>query len=223
MLADRTPLVAGIAAALLLCLPGDSSSSSFTFGPSGGTTGIGLEATVGLGQNAGLRFSHGLMGMRTDLAYHGIPYSFDASLDWLGAFIDLYPSGGPFRLSAGALAVTGDVDVAVTLDQPVSVGGVTYSPEQLGSVTGTVHMDPVAAYLGMGWDSRRTGILGLSLDLGVAFQQYDLELHQEGGTLPVELQQILGVGVEEERHSLEDKLNSLGMYPVVRAGLSLNF
>lgn len=205
-----------------MCSPAVSYSSRFTFGPAGGTTGVGLEATVGLGENAGLRFSHGMMGGQTTLTYHGIPYSFDASLDWLGAFLDLYPSSGPFRVSAGALAVMGDVGVAVSPGEPVSVGGMTYSPEQVGTVTGDVHLEPLVPYFGLGWDSRRTGVLGVSLDMGVAFQKFELELQQVGGTLPMELQQVLGVGVEAERQSLEDQLNSLGIYPVVRLGLCLN-
>lgn len=206
----------------MICAPTVSYCSPFAFGPSGGTTGIGLEATVGLGQHAGLRFSHGLMGVGTALSYHGIPWEFDASLEWLGAFLDLYPGDGPFRLSAGAMAVYGDVGVTISPGEPVSVAGSTYSPDQLGSVSGSVSLEPVVPYLGLGWDSRRTGAIGLSMDIGAAFQEFDLELSQQGGTLPLELQQVLGSGVEAERQDLEDKLNSIGIYPVVRLGLSLN-
>lgn len=218
----RVSRAVGIAAALL-CVPAASSSSGFTFGPSGGTTGVGFEAAVELGQHAGLRFSHGLMGGRTALTLHGLPYQFDASLEWLGAFVDLYPSSGPFRLSAGAMAVYGDVGVAISPGEPVTVAGCTYSPEQLGSVSGELRMEPVVPYLGLGWDSRRTGAIGFSLDLGAAFQEYDLEMSQQGGTLPLALQQALGTGVEAERQNLEDRLNSIGIYPVARLGVSLNF
>jgi|GEM_PF-873600 len=223
MCTDRISRAAWLMGAVLVFLPAASHAGSFTLGPAGGTTGIGLDATVSIGRHAGLRFSHGLMGGQTTLNYHGIPYSFDASLDWLGAFVDLYPSSGPFRISAGGMAVMGNVDVSVSPTEPLSLGGLTYTPDQLGTVTGSVRMLPVVPYLGLGWDSRRAGVLGLSLDIGAAFQKYDLELNQHGGSLPAYLQQALGAGVESERESLEHQMNRIGVYPVVRAGLSVNF
>ncbi len=212
----------GPALVVLACFPVAAGAAGVSLGPTGGTTGVGLEGTVQFSDNAGLRFSHGVMGARTSFSYNSIPYAFDASLDWLGAFLDLYPTSSSFRLSAGAMAVTGDVSVEVESGSPVSIGGNTYSPDQLGRIGGQVTLEPVVPYLGIGWDSRRSNAFGFSLDLGVAVQKFDLELSQSGGTLPAELRQILTQHVDAEEQDLERQINRLGVFPVIRAGFCLS-
>ena len=86
---------------------GNIVSGPLAMGASAGTTGAGIEAEIGLDERMCLRFSHSLMSASRDLSWHGLPYMFDASMNWTTVLLDIHPSGGGFRFSAGVGAPSG--------------------------------------------------------------------------------------------------------------------
>ncbi len=191
-------------------------------GASAGTTGAGIEAEIGLDDRLCLRFSHSLMSASRDLSWHGLPYMFDASMNWTTVLLDIHPSGGGFRFSAGAAINSGGVDIEIASTSPLELGGRTYSPEEVGVIRGSVEMNPLAPYVGLGFENRPESGRGLvlSTDIGVVAQSYRVELAHEGGSLPLDLEQAVYDAVEVEEGSLERSLNGLGIYPVLKLSLT---
>ena len=84
-------------------------------------------------------------------------------------------------------------------------------------------MDPVAPYLGIGFDGAGWpgGGLGLSTDFGIVVQSYSVDLRHEGGSLPIGAEQELASALEGEEDAVENDLNGIGVFPVVRLSLAL--
>ena len=53
----------------------------------------------------------------------------------------------------------------------VTVGDTTYTPAQIGTLTGDIQFDDTATFAGIGWDwSRAASVFGMSLDIGLLDQ-----------------------------------------------------
>ncbi len=214
-----------LALAVLVAAGGSSEAeiTSLSLGPAAGTTGLGLEGVIGIGDNIGLRLSHSLLSGAQSLSWRSIPYRFDASMNWTSILLDVNPGGGAFRISGGAVISTGDIGILVESDEPLELGGVTYTPAQLGTVTGSIEMNPAAPYLGVGFENRPESGRGLvfNTDIGIVVQSYRVTMEHRGGGLPISMEQDLLEAIEAESGELEDDLNSVGVYPVIRLSLVL--
>jgi hypothetical protein len=115
------------------------------------------------------------------------------------------------------------VDIEIASTSPLELGGRTYAPEEVGVIRGSVEMNPLAPYVGLGFENRPESGRGLvlSTDIGVVAQSYRVELAHVGGSLPLDLEQAVYEAVEVEEGSLERSLNSLGIYPVIKLSLTL--
>lgn len=221
------PPGATVLAAVVLLAPihpdAGAAAGPVALGALAGTTGAGAEAGIGLGERASLRISHTVLSGAGSVTWRGLPYEVDASMGWTSVLLDLHPSGGSFRLSGGAAFSSGDMGVAIDTRSPVELGGRVWSPGEVGAVRGTVSMDPVAPYLGIGFDGAGWpgGGLGLSTDFGIVLQSYSVELRHEGGSLPMGMEQELANALEGEEDSVENDLNGVGVYPVIRVSLAL--
>lgn len=223
---SRNAPVTLLCLSLLLACPLSRSigaAGPLSLGASGGSTGAGIEAEIGLDDRMCLRFSHSLLSASRNMSWHGLPYMFDASMNWTTVLLDIHPSGGGFRFSAGAAINSGGVDLEIASTSPIELGGRVYTPEEVGTIRGEVEMNPLAPYVGLGFENRPESGRGLvlSTDIGIVAQSYRVELAHEGGTLPLNLEQAVYEAVEIEEGSLERTLNSLGIYPVIKLSLTL--
>jgi hypothetical protein len=221
------PLGTALLLLVLSTLTTSSTSSAATgplsLGAAAGTTGVGIEGEIGVGNRLCLRFSHSILSTARSLTYHGLPYIFDASMSWTSMLMDVHPADNGFRFTAGAMVNTGGVDLEIASSSPLSLGGRTYQPQELGIVRGAIEMNPLAPYVGLGFENRPESGRGLvfSTDIGVVAQTYRVSLSHEGGTLPLGLEQELLQSISDEEGDLEDELNSFGIFPVVKLSLTL--
>ncbi len=201
----------------------EAAAGPLSLGAMAGTTGAGAEAGIGLGDRAGIRVSHTVLSGAGSVTWHGLPYEIDASMGWTSVLLDLHPSGGSFRLSAGAAFSSGDMGMSISTLSPIEMGGRVWQPHEVGTVNGSVSMNPVAPYLGIGFDGGGWpgGGLGLSTDFGIVAQSYSVELDHTGGVLPTGVEQELSNVLQDEEDAVESELNGIGVYPVIRVSLSL--
>ncbi len=107
-------------------------------------------------------------------------YNFDLSLeDWM-LVGDYHPWEGSFKIAAGMIVNNSVLDGDITpntrgndrIEFDFNGKHYSYQVDELGAIQTKVDFDPVAPYLGFGWDTsfdKKSG-LGFTFDLGVAYQ-----------------------------------------------------
>jgi len=193
-----------------------------TVAVSGGTLGIGPEVGLRPSPILGLRASAGFLGLGHDVDVDDINYHGDLKLRSYGANADLYPFGNAFRISAGFRISRNRVDLVATPTQPVSIGGTTYSPEEIGTIEGRVKARKFAPTLTVGVARNLRKGLAWSLDAGVMFhgrpRTRDLTATGELATNPAFQADLLA-----EQADIEDKVDDYKIYPIVQLSIGYAF
>ncbi len=182
-----------------------------------GTLGIGVEYTHTftelLSLRVGLNGAH--YGFRADES--GIEYDFDLTWDSLTVGVDFHPLKSPFRLTLGAMRNDNGLDARGRLAGLTDIGGTTYPPQAIGTLSAGVSFDGVAPFAGLGWDwSLQHERFGVSFDLGVLDQGSPrLTLTSNG---PLAGDPTFESDLEAERLELEDALSGLDLVPYATLG-----
>jgi hypothetical protein len=138
--------------------------------------------------------------------------------------VDFYPLGSGFRLSGGLVYNRSRVDGVGVLDQPVTVGGQTYQPEEVGELIGLARYDDDwMPWIGLGIAGG--GRISVTFDVGVIFAGHPaVQLRTRGGTLSESEQAILDQNVAAEQAELQQAINDEKLakyYPIVSLGLKI--
>jgi len=102
--------------------------------------------------------------------------------------IDLYPTGGSFRVMAGMMFRDGDFKVDsedISESGSIEIGDNEY--DEAGTLHGTFATKSAAPFVGVGFGHHTEGGFGFFLDLGVAFTgdpEVTLEAHGPLATVP---------------------------------------
>jgi hypothetical protein len=208
------------AGALLAFSAADAAAQSV--GVVAGTTGIGAEVGIKVTPFIGARITSGYFELSRSIDVDDIDYDGDARLLSFGILGDVHPFAGGFRLTAGAMLNRNKVDVTATPGANVSIGGTTYTPAQIGRLDGKVDFRDIAPYAGIGYTLGvvATG-LQFTLDLGVMFQGSPrVDLTASG---PITQAPGFAQNLERERQELEDEIDWVKYYPVVKVGVAYRF
>lgn len=206
--------------AAALCLPAPAAAE-----PAGGvgvqmsTLGLGIEAQMPLGA-LGLRGGANYLALSPERRIDGIRYDSDIELKSAGAVFDWYPGLGGLRLSGGVRLNGNNVDLAATPGEPVSIGGTTYSPAQLGRLSGSVDFNRFAPYLGIGWQGAMAdGRVLIGLDFGALYQgRPDVRLASSAAANPG-----LTADLAREAADIEDEFGAFRFFPVISLTLTYRF
>lgn len=188
------------------------------------TLGIGGELSFRAARNLGIRLGGNYLQFSRDATVENIDYHLTPHFENGTAILDFHPFGGSFHLSGGLLLNYNEGDMVATLNQNIEIGDSTYTPQQVGSLTGTVSFKKTAPYLGLGFAGRsRVAIL---FDLGVGFT----------GTPQVELlgdtnltgaaKTAFDANVVKEQQQAQTEIDShkiLRYHPVVSLGVKVSF
>ncbi len=160
----------------------------------------------------------GVVGTLSD-----IEYDVDVELQNAGLVLDLYPAAlGSFRLSAGIFYNGNDYRGTATPLHDVTIGDVSFTPEQIGTISGRVVADDTAYYAGIGFGNPFSGDgrWTVTLDMGVWFtaNSPDLVLTSDGTFASEPLFQN---ELKKEEEKAEDSL--IQWWPVVTLGISYRF
>lgn len=187
-----------------------------------GTLGVGAELAVGLGDYVNLRTVGHVGGFSVWGDFSDIEYDVEVDLANIGLIVDLHAAQGGFRWSAGVFYNGNEYGGTATPTASTDIGGMRFTPQQIGVITGTVDQDRIAYYAGIGFGNpvTRDGRWTVTLDLGVYFLGSDPELElTSNGTLASN--PIFQAELQAEEDDVEDELPR--WWPVIALGISYRF
>ena len=191
---------------------GCQDTGRFAVAGTGGTLGLGGEFTAGIASNVNAR-----IGMSTldfdidDEEFEDVKYDLGVDLNGFSALADWYIFEDSFHLTGGFISLDNSIDLDATPSESVDIGNNTYTPAQIGTLSGSVDIDGMAPYFGIGWGNPLTHNQrwGFTLDLGVAFSDSpDVSLTSSTGI-------VSQSDLSKEIDDIEDDLDILKFYPVI--------
>lgn len=183
MKSKRNTVLWVVLSVVLCCAAGCTDTGQWAIGAKGGTLGIGGELTRKVATDINTRVGFNMLDYSYDDDVAGIEYDFGLGLRSFSALVDWHIFDGPFRITGGVLTLDNQFDLKTLVNQNVIIGDNTYTPAQVGRLSGRVDLDGVAPYIGIGWGNpvgrgRRWGFYS---DFGVAFANTpDVVLHANG-------------------------------------------
>lgn len=184
------------------------------------TLGLGIEAQMPIGGLA-LRGGGNYLALSPERTIEGIRYDADIELKSIGALVDWYPGLGGLRLSGGVRLNGNSIDLAASPGQSVTIGGTTYSPAQVGQLSGAVDFNRFAPYLGIGWQGAvADGRMLIGLDFGALYQgRPDVRLSAGGAAA----NPALAADLAREAADIENDLGAFRFFPVISLTFTYRF
>lgn len=185
-----------------------------------GTLGIGGEVALGLSDRLVARGGMGLTSYTVNTTFDDVRVELDLPENWYNAGLDLYLNGA-LRVGGGVLFKPDDPRMVGRLEGPVDIGGRTFTPEEVGTLTGTIMSKERAPYVLIGFGKHTDSGFGLSLDIGAAFTgDPRVTLQAEGGTFPDQAE--LNARLDQEARNFENDMKTyLRIWPILSLGLRL--
>jgi hypothetical protein len=155
---------------LLLAVPQGVPGQSLGVGARAGFLGLGGEAAVELNRSVVLRGGFGVFPLDFTGEYSEVSYTVTPPSSIGNVGIDLYPGGRGFRIVAGIMSRSGDVEILsgdLSDGSPVQIGDEEYN--QPGTISGVLKSKSTAPFVGIGFGRHTAPGFGLFLDFGVAF------------------------------------------------------
>jgi len=193
-------------------------SAQIGFTANAGTLGVGADVALSLSPMLGIRGRASFQPWEPTYTVDEVEVTAQMQSPNFSAFVDFMPFGTSIRLVGGVVRFGSNIEVIGVPLEAVDVIGVTYQPNEIGTLTGVIVTKEFAPYAGIGFGNPM-GRFGLVVDLGVAFQgRPELEVSADGpfGNEP-QFQSNLNVEVQQA----EEDLQSFRFFPVISLGLSI--
>lgn len=213
----KRPVIAiVISVALFLAAP--AAAAEFGVGVKLSTYGFGAEFGVGFTDWFTLRASATTGSVSGDYDEDDIAYNANLDVGGYGLLADFFPMKGTFRLTAGLLSNRNGIDLRAVPTSDIDIGGGTYTPAEVGTLSGNVDFDSTVPYFGVGWgnvaEGRRFGFL---VDLGFILQgSGKVGLSTSTGLVPQS-------DLDAEAAIIEDDISDFDFWPVLSFGLAIRF
>lgn len=187
-----------------------------------GSLGVGPEFTFRPSPVIGLRASATFLGVNHTFGVNDIDYLGKLRLGSFGGAVDLYPFRNGLRLSAGLRVNRNKVRLSATPGQPVSVGAATFTPDQIGTLSGTVTVADLAPTLTLGYTTGKRRGLTFAIDGGVMLQGTpriaDLTAN---GTLASD--PAFQAQLADEQTQVNARIDQYKVYPVLQLSVGYGF
>lgn len=201
-----------------------ASANSWTAGVGISTLGFGANIGYGINESFKIRgvvnyLQHSRKIKDDSLALKGTLKMFTA-----GVLADWHVMQNGFRLTGGLLYNANRLNMHGTPSKNVTVNGRTYTPAEIGEVTGSLKFRPIAPYLGIGYDSGHKDKAGFSFtaDAGVLFQgKVKGRINKMTGAFAANSQALNDM--KDYVASEVNKQSLIKAYPVVSIGISYKF
>ena len=209
--------------AMLAATPATAQSASgMSVGVTGGTLGIGPEVGFRFSNAVGVRGNATFLGISRDVDSDDINYQGDLKLGSGGLMLDVHPFGGGFTVSAGARINKNKVKLSAHPTGDVEVGDETFTPEEVGTLSGVVKTNSLAPTLTLGWRGGSKRGLSFGVEAGGMFQGSPTinNLHATG-TLASDPD--FQSNLAREEREIEDDINNFKVYPIVQLSIGFSF
>jgi hypothetical protein len=192
-----------------------------------GTTGFGLEGATSLNDHVGLRAGGSLFSLGATQEESDVTYDVDLKLRSLAGYVDLHPTAGAFRFTAGLLYNKNRIEATgVPSSGTFELDGVTYEASGVGTLRGVgrIGSRTWAPYLGLGFGAARgDSRVFFAIDLGVVFQGSPRIELSATGPLASDTEFLAHLRAEQDdaNQELDDPL--FRYYPMVSIGIGVRF
>jgi len=198
---------------------GCQDTERFALSGKASTLGVGPELTTKLATDINVRVGFNTFDFDfDDEEIDDVEYDLGIDLSSVSALVDWHIFDDPFRISGGFISMHNEIDLDARPNKSVEIGNTIYTPAQIGTLNGSLDIDGLSPYVGIGWGNPFAGKRrwGFTLDLGLAFTDSpDVKLSSTGIVTSADL--------EKERRDIEDDFDSLKVYPVISLGLFFRF
>ena len=198
--------------------------SPITAALNAGTTGVGAEVQLSLGPVFVVRGGIDTLGYDFDESYSDVDYSGRFDFDTVSGFVDLHPFLNGFLISGGVYVGDRTINLDGQPTAPVEIGGATFTPAQVGTLSGRIKLSDTAPFVGVGYDDSfiREGRWGFRGIVGVAWsQEPEVGLSSSGGTLSDD--PIFRARLEQEARDIQQDAEDKAFFPVVQLGVTARF
>lgn len=198
--------------------PALASNARFTAAISGGSLGVGPEVGIRANDYVGARGDAGFLNIAHSFASDDLRYRGRVRLKSIGGMADLYPFGNGFRISAGARRNWNKGHISAMPSRNTSVGRMTYTPQQIGTIEGDAITKKWAPALTIGYAGKNRSGFVFGAEAG-AFFQGRIRI----GRFTNSTGMISAADLEEERTALQSDVNHYKVYPVLRLSAGYRF
>lgn len=223
MLRRLSAIVLLLQTALFSCEITYASAEKLAISAKSSSLGLGGELTAQIAPNINTRFGANAFNLDLNGKLSDIEYDFGLDLLSFSAFVDWYPFKNSFHISGGILVNESEIGLRTTPASSLTIGSTTYTPAEIGTLSGTLSFNNIAPYVGIGWgnafDSEKR--LGFSSDIGVAFIGSPNVTMSANGTLASD--PTFQNDLATERIQLEDDIKQFKFYPVFSFSIFYRF
>lgn len=198
---------------------GCTDSGRFAVSGKTSTLGLGGEFTTALTSNINARVGINALDVDfDDVEIENVDFDIGVDLSSYSALVDWYVFDNSFRLSGGIISMDNNIDLEARPTGNIEIGDVEYTPDQVGTLYGSIESDEVAPYVGIGWGNPFTHNRrwGFTCDFGVAFTSSPDVTLAATGSVPAE-------ELEKERKDIEDFFDKFNLYPVIAVSFFYRF
>ena len=186
------------------------------------TLGVGAELSIRAAKYVGFRLGGNYLQFSRDVTVESNRYTATPHFENGTAIIDLYPFGGVFHLSGGAILNYNEGKLSA--HEPFTFNGVTYSSDQVSQLNANVTFKHTAPYVGIGLAGQSR--IAFLLDLGVGFTGKPVATLTAETTLTGAERAQFDTKLQEEQDRVQDEIDSrsyLRYHPVLSVGLKIGF
>jgi hypothetical protein len=135
-----------------------------------------------------------------------------------GAMIDVFPWGGGFFLSAGARINGNKGSVSATPSSARTVGGVTFTPAQIGTLSGDGETKRFAPQLTIGYSGKRRRGFFTGAEAGALFQGAVRVRNFRSSS-----NMIPAADLERERQEVQNDVDDYKVFPILQGTIGYRF
>jgi len=191
-------------------------------GASVGTLGISPEVGYRFGEHGGLRLNGGFYDYDRSEEIDDIDYDGTLKLSSVGMMADWYPFGGSFRLSAGARSNGNKIDLVAVPTANVEIGDETFTPAEVGTLSGGVKFKDFTPALTLGWGGKLGKGFTMGFEAGVLLQgSPKFSLAASDGLLASDPDFL--TELERERAQAEEDADDFKLWPVIQLHFAWRF
>jgi len=204
---------------LLFCGAGCTDTGRYAVSGKASTLGLGGEFTTALTSNINARVGLNALNVDfDDVEIENVDFDLGVDLSSYSALVDWYAFNNSFRISGGIISMDNEVDLEARPTENIEIGDVEYTPAQVGTLYGSIEIDEIAPYVGIGWGNPLTHNRrwGFTCDFGVAFTSSPDVTLAATGSVPAE-------ELEKERKDIEDFFDKFNLYPVIALSFFYRF
>ncbi len=197
----------------------------FAIGAEVGTIGFGPVVVFTASKNFTANLGYSWLNYDYDFSDDDGDYQAKLKFSNIQAIANWHPFAGSFHLSAGVFLTDNKVD-ATALPKAGSlyeIGDTTYTAAQVGTVSGTTELSNGAApFVGLGWSKApgKSGF-GFFFDVGLIFAKAPQTKLTATG--PIGSNATFQAELRKEEQSVNDELDPLKHYPIVKFGVLYRF